>query len=133
MPHTVAECALGEQQMNFPFSVTRGCASRELKQYRRRSQKEQALQMAVGFSLCLFILCVSVTGAAVAQQMISAPEPKTGTIIGTVIDVNDGTVPDATVFLQGDSILGPQHVVTNDNGFFQLDHVKPGTPYHVTV
>jgi Carboxypeptidase regulatory-like domain len=86
------------------------------------------------FSLCLLILILSVaaTGAAVAQQ-VSAPGPQTGTIIGTVIDVNDGMVPGATVALASPSLPAPQHVVTNDDGFFQLDHVKAGIPYLVTI
>jgi len=71
--------------------------------------------------------------SAAAQQMISAPEPQTGTIIGTVIDVNDGTVPGATVTLEGTSLPSHPHIMTNDNGFFLLDHLKPGIPYHVTV
>jgi hypothetical protein len=75
---------------------------------------------------------VSVTSAAVAQH-ISAPEPQTGTIIGTVTDVNDGTVPGATVALEGPSLADPQRVETSDNGFFKLDHLNPGIPYHLTV
>jgi hypothetical protein len=65
--------------------------------------------------------------------MNSAPKPQAGTIIGTVLDVNNGTVPGASVVLEGPSLPDPQRVVTNDNGFFQLDHLKPGTPYHVTI
>jgi len=86
------------------------------------------------FSLRLLILILSVSAsvAAVAQQ-ISSPEPRTGTIIGTVIDVNDGMVPGATVSLASPSLPTPQHVVTNDNGFFQLDHVKAGIPYLITI
>ena len=83
-------------------------------------------------SVCLLILCGLVTGAAVAQQT-SAPEPQTGSIIGTVIDVNNGTVPGATVVLECPSLPDSPSVTTNDNGFFQLNHVNPGTPYHVTV
>ena len=88
--------------------------------------------MSIKHCLFLLILGVSVTSAAVAQQ-ISAPEPQTGTIIGTVTDVNDGTIPGAAVDLEGPSLPDPQRVETNDNGFFQLDHLNPGTPYHVTV
>ena len=84
--------------------------------------------------LCLFFLILSVSGtsAAVAQQ-ISAPEPQTGMIIGTVTDVNGGIVPGAGVVLDSTSLRDPQRVETNDNGFFQLDHVNPGIPYHVIV
>jgi Carboxypeptidase regulatory-like domain len=81
--------------------------------------------------LYLLTLCVSVTGAAVAQT--SAPEPQTGTIIGTVLDVNEGTVPGATIALEGPSLPDGKSVETNQDGFFQLDHVNPGTPYHVTI
>jgi hypothetical protein len=82
--------------------------------------------------LCFLILSVFVTSTAVSQQ-ISAPEPQTGAIIGTVTDGNDGTVPGATVALEGPSPADSQRAVTRDNGFFQLDRLKPGIPYHVNV
>jgi hypothetical protein len=88
------------------------------------------LMMNIKHFLCFLIL--SVTGAAVAQQ-ISAPEPQTGTIIGTVTDVNSGTVPGAAIVLEGPSPTDTKRVETNDDGFFQLDHVNPGIPYHVTI
>ena len=88
--------------------------------------------MSFKHCLCLLILGVSVHSAVAAQQ-ISVPEPQTGTIVGTVTDVNGGTVPGATVSLESSSLPDPQRVETNDNGFFQLDHLKPGTPYHVTI
>ena len=87
--------------------------------------------MSIKDCLCLLILGMSINSALAAQQ-ISAPEPQTGTIIGTVLDVNDGTVPGAMVDLESSSLPDPQ-VETNDNGFFQLDHLKPGIPYHVTI
>ncbi|WP_251106597.1 carboxypeptidase-like regulatory domain-containing protein [Alloacidobacterium dinghuense] len=78
------------------------------------------------------VLCVSVTCAAAAQQ-ISAPEPQTGTVIGTVIDVNDGTVPGANVVLQSSSLPEPKQVTTNDDGFFQITQLKAGISYHITI
>jgi len=83
-------------------------------------------------SLCLFALCAYFTGVAVAEDL-SAPDPQSGTIIGTVLDVYNGTVPDATVVLEGPSLPGPLTLMGNDRGFFQFDLVKPGTPYHVTI
>lgn len=88
--------------------------------------------MSTWHRLCLLILSVSVTSAAVAQQ-ISAPEPQTGMISGTVIDVDDATVPGATVSLEDPTLADPQRVQTGDDGFFKLDHLNPGIPYHVTV
>jgi hypothetical protein len=86
--------------------------------------------MRIRLSVCPLILCVT---SAAAGQLISAPEPQTGTIVGTVTDVNNGTVPGATVIVEGPSAHDHSTVVTDDNGFFQLDHLAPGTPYRVTV
>ena len=74
----------------------------------------------------------AVASAAMAQQ-ISAPAPQTGSLIGTVTDVNGGTVPGATVTLDGPSVADHQQVETNENGLFKLDQLNPGIPYHVTV
>ena len=84
--------------------------------------------------LCIrvFIFCMSITVASVAQE-ISAPEPQTGTIIGTVLDVNNGIVPGATVVLDGPSPSNHKSIVTNDKGFFHFDHVNPGVLCHVTI
>ena len=73
------------------------------------------------------------TGSTAVSQQILAPEPQTGAIIGTVTDGNDGTVPGATVALEGPSLADSQRVETSDNGFFQLDHLNPEMPYHITV
>jgi hypothetical protein len=88
--------------------------------------------MSVKRWLYVLILSLSVAGAAVAQQ-VAAPELQTGAIIGTVFDTNGGTVPGATVVLAGPSLPDVKDGVTNNDGFFQLDHVNPGIPYHVTI
>src|ERR1700761_4794776 len=82
-------------------------------------------------SLCTYF-CVFVLGAAAAQE-ITAPEPQTGTIIGTVTDVRDDIVPNASVVLQGPDSSDQRSVMANDDGFFQLSNVRPGVPYHVMV
>jgi hypothetical protein len=97
---------------------------------RRRIAGSSARLLMSGM-LCL-ICWVSFCSAAAGQQ-ISAPEPQAGTIIGTVIDVNGGVVPGATVLLQDSSPDDDPHAVANDSGFFQFEHVKPGVPYHLTV
>lgn len=74
-----------------------------------------------------------VTTSAAAAQPISAPEPQTGSILGTVTDVNGDAIPGATVVLEGPSLSDYPAVVTNENGFFQLKNLNPGTPYHVAV
>ena len=84
--------------------------------------------------LCIraLIFCVSVRVVGAAQQ-ISAPEPQTGTIIGTVTDVRNDVVPGATAVLDGPASSDHRTVVTNDNGLFVFKNVKPGVPYHITV
>jgi hypothetical protein len=48
------------------------------------------------------------------------PKPQTGIIVGTVTDVNDDTVPGATVVLEGPVQTDPRTVVTNGNRFFEF-------------
>ena len=69
----------------------------------------------------------------VFAQNVGAPGAQGGKIVGTVTDVNDNTVPGASVLLQGPSPSDRRTVVTSDNGAFQFQDVKPGTPYHITV
>jgi len=59
--------------------------------------------MSIKLCVRAIIFCVSVTVAAVAQEF-SAPEPQTGTIVGTVVDVNDDPVPGANVVLDAPSL-----------------------------
>jgi Carboxypeptidase regulatory-like domain len=67
------------------------------------------------------------------SQPISAPDPQTGTITGTVLDVNGDAVPGATIALEGPSVSDHPTVVANDSGYFQLKNLNPGVPYHIVV
>jgi hypothetical protein len=84
--------------------------------------------------LCIraLIFCISVCAVGTAQQ-ISAPEPQTGTIVGTIIDVNGDAVPGAQVSLKGPLAPDRPHVVTNETGFFEFDHLRAGAGYDITV
>jgi hypothetical protein len=83
--------------------------------------------------LRLFLLvCAVVRGIAEAQD-VSAPAPQPGTIIGTVMDTNGGTIPNATVVLQGIAPNDRRTAQTNDDGFFQITGVTPGTSYRLSV
>lgn len=66
-----------------------------------------------------------------AQQ--TSPQPKSGSIIGTVTDAEDDVVPGATVLLAGRGASGQQKVTTNQNGLFSFAAVRPGVAYHVTI
>ena len=80
-------------------------------------------------------LCGSTTSRTQEQSTLlpDVPKPQTGIIVGTVTDVNDDTVPGATVVLEGPVQTDPRTVVTNGNPFFEFKDVEPGTTYHVTV
>jgi hypothetical protein len=56
-----------------------------------------------------------------------------GSIVGTVIDVHGDPVSAATVILEGPGPSDQRTVETNDNGFFEIHDVEPGTPYRVTI
>ena len=87
----------------------------------------------VVFALAVY-LCGSRISKAEEQPngLPDAPKAQTGIIAGTVTDVNNGTVPGATVALEGATLKDPRTAATNDNGFFQFNNVEPGT-YIVTV
>jgi hypothetical protein len=61
------------------------------------------------------------------------PEPQTGIIVGTVIDVNNDAVPGATVVLEGPALNSPRTVVSNSNGFFEFSGLDAETPYRVAI
>jgi Carboxypeptidase regulatory-like domain len=85
------------------------------------------------FALIL-CLCGSWTSKAQEQPTLlpDAPKPQPGIIVGTVTDLNDDSVPGATVVLEGPALTNRLTVVSNDNGFFEFKDVEPGT-YQVTV
>ena len=64
--------------------------------------------------------------------MPNTPKTEPGTILGTVVDINDDAIPAATVVLQGPTPRSPRTFVTNDKGFFEFNDVGPET-YHVKV
>jgi len=80
----------------------------------------------------LLLVCAMVQGAAEGQS-VSAPEPQPGTIIGTVVDTNGGTIPGASVVVQGIQPGDRYTAESNGNGFFQITGVKAGTSYRLTV
>ncbi len=83
----------------------------------------------------LLCLCGLETSNAQEQSnfLPDAPKPQPAIIVGTVTDVNNDTVPGATVVLEGPALKDPRTVVTSDNGFFEFNGVDPGTSYHVIV
>jgi Carboxypeptidase regulatory-like domain len=70
--------------------------------------------------------------ARLSAQTVEAANTQAGRISGTVVDVNNDPVPDATVILQAPS--GDTHkFVTKDDGDFAFEDVTQGISYHITV
>jgi hypothetical protein len=80
----------------------------------------------------VFLFSLLVCQYGMAQQN-SAPQPRSGTIIGTVMDAKNDVVPGATAVLAGRGVRGQQKTTTNENGLFKFSAVQPGVSYRVTI
>ena len=82
---------------------------------------------------CVLAVLVCFCGSRISKAQVQpaplpdAPRPQTGIIVGTVTDVNNNTVPGATVFLEDSALKDPRTVLTNDDGFFEFNTVESGT------
>src|SRR5215831_15852647 len=79
-----------------------------------------AIATALAVPVCLF-----------AQDV--KPELKSGIIIGTVIDANGDSVPNATVELKSLASGDRRTLTTPENGSFEIHDVQPGLPYEITI
>jgi hypothetical protein len=85
--------------------------------------------------ICFFVLAAVILiplASALAQDIADA-QPRAATITGTVIDVNNDPVEEATVVLEGPAAQYRKSVTTTDNGSFEFLNLKPGVPYHLTI
>ncbi len=67
------------------------------------------------------------------DQQIDAPDPQTGSVTGTVTDVNDDPVPGANVLIESRSPDYSRTIIANDSGSFELPDLKPEVAYHLTI
>ncbi len=67
------------------------------------------------------------------EQQIDAPHPQTGSITGTVTDVNNDPVPDANILIESRAPDYSRTTVANDSGFFELGDLQPEVAYHLTI
>ena len=85
----------------------------------------------------ILLVAIIMAGMAVstqcAAQTNTAADPKPGTIVGTVIDVNGDTVPGATVLLRGLDANNGRTLVTSESGFFSFQDVNSGIPNQINV
>ena len=87
--------------------------------------------MRLSQRLCFLILCAFATALAHAQ-LPAAPEAQTGSINGTVTDINDDAVPHANIVLAGQTPADDRTATSDANGFFEMTDLRPGT-YHITI
>jgi carboxypeptidase family protein len=84
----------------------------------------------------VLLLCLYGSRNSKAQEQLTllsdAPRPAPGTIVGTVVDINDDAIPGATVVLQSASVKSRRTLVSNDQGFFEFNGVEPET-YQVKI
>jgi len=80
----------------------------------------------------LMIVAAIALAMHLAAQEASTTSPPSGHITGTVIDVNGGTVPDATVVLESSVLIHPLTAVSNNSGFFEFQQLDVGT-YRITI
>jgi Carboxypeptidase regulatory-like domain len=76
------------------------------------------------FALCFFSLQAQ-------SQQISAPEPQTATITGSVVDADDAEIPGAIITVAGPG--DPVRSVAAGDGSFVVSNLRPAVSYRVTV
>ena len=81
-------------------------------------------------SACALVAVLWAATFSHGQQFVS-PGPRMGTIVGTVLDISGGTVPNATVILQGPN--EHRSVTTGDNGFFTFNSIDPESPVRIVI
>src|SRR5215208_6265517 len=62
----------------------------------------------------------------------AAQTTTTGSIEGTVVDVNGAAIPGITVSVAGQNLIRGQSATTNDEGYFNIPQIPPGR-YTITV
>jgi hypothetical protein len=72
-------------------------------------------------------------GPQESAQQPSAPGPPPGWISGTVTDANGDSIAGATITLESADPADRRTAVASDSGGFEINNLKPGIEYHVTV
>lgn len=81
------------------------------------------------YLIVLFFICVFRSFAEDAHR----PGSLIGSISGTVLDVNDSIVPEATVVLQCQSPCREESTIAGDTGAFQFSDLRLGARYDIAV
>jgi hypothetical protein len=84
------------------------------------------------------LLLIALTGGLLFAVPVSAQsteqvlKPKTGSILGTVVDINNDPVPGSTIVLQPQS-GNNETVISKEDGSFAFHDIVPGTSHRITI
>ena len=82
--------------------------------------------------LLLFVLSGMILVVPMSAQSFTTADTKTGSVLGTVVDISDDPIPGANVILQGPA--GDRlTAVTKDDGGFAFDQAPAGVAYQITI
>ena len=79
-----------------------------------------------------FVIVMLALALSLFTVSASAQTTTTGSVEGTVTDVNGAAVPGVTVTVTGPNLLHPQSGTTNSEGLYHIQNIPPGI-YVVTV
>src|SRR4051812_37179810 len=74
----------------------------------------------------LIMAALLFAGLAMMPAAVTAQTSTTGSVEGTVTDVNGAVVPNATVVLSGPGLVRPQTATADSNGNYRFLQVPPG-------
>ena len=80
------------------------------------------------------VVAIALTLSLQSQaQTVQTPGAPSGRVLGTVTDMKGDAVTGATVVLAASDPADRRTVVTEENGSFEFDDVKPAVPYRITI
>jgi hypothetical protein len=79
------------------------------------------------------VACVFAFSIVAAGQATSKSDLNPANLMGTVMDTNGNTVPNATVSLVGLNGADRSTFETTENGFFQFSRLRPEIPYQIKI
>src|SRR3954463_1587823 len=103
-------------------------SSQDVELIKRSIRKEMIMK---GFNQTTGLLSIALL-LAVFSCISFAQTSTTGTIEGSVVDVNGGAVPGVTVTVTSPNLIRPQSATSNEEGYYRILNLPPGR-YVVTV
>lgn len=88
---------------------------------------ERAVRPLLLFAVVLILLPIA------SAQTVAPAQAQSARIMGTVTDVNGDPVAGATVVAVGPDATDRRSMPAGENGYFEIDGLKPGAAYHLTV